>query len=68
MTISLSILYIMYLLWEFVGFGEFVSKITLLSLSTTDRIHVVTGFIGTLLTILMIKRMSGKNIFTKNKQ
>lgn len=66
-TISLSILYIIYLLWEFVGFGEFVSKITLLSLSTTDRIHVVTGFIGTLLTILMIKRMSGKNIFTKKQ-
>lgn len=67
LTICLSVLYILYLLWEFLGFGEFISKITFMSMSTTSRTHVVTGFIGTILTLLMIKKMDGKKIFTKGQ-
>ena len=67
LTICLSVLYILYLLWEFLGFGEFISKITFMSMSTTSRTHVVTGFKGTILTLLMIKKMDGKKIFTKGQ-
>lgn len=63
--ISLVALYIIYLIWEFVGFGELLSKLTFMSMSPTPRTHVVVGIIGTLLTIIMIKKIDRKQIFTK---
>ena len=63
--ISLVVLYIIYLIWEFVGFGELLSKLTFMSMSPTPRTHVVVGIIGTLLAIIMIKKIDRKQIFTK---
>lgn len=65
LTISLSVLYIIYLIWEFVGFGELFSKLTLLSMSAESRTHIITGLIGTLLIILMIKKFNQRKIVTK---
>lgn len=65
LLISFIVLYTIYLIWEFVGFGETLSKLTFMSMSPTPRTHVVVGIIGTLLTIMMIKKVDGKQIFTK---
>ena len=65
LIVSLIVLYIIYLLWEFVGFGETLAKLTFMSMSPTPRTHVVVGLIGTLLTIIMVKKFENKKIFTK---
>lgn len=64
-TISLIALYIIYLIWEFVGFGEVLARLTFMSMSPAFRTHLVLGLIGTLLTIIMLKKFENKKIFTK---
>lgn len=63
-TVSLIILYVIFLIWEFVGFGETLAKLTFMSMSPTPRSHVILGIIGTLLTIIMIKKVENKKLFT----
>lgn len=67
LTISLIILYFIYLIWEFVGFGEVLAKLTFMSMSPTPRSHVILGIIGTILTIIMLKKVENKKIFTKGQ-
>lgn len=65
LIISLTVLYIIFLLWEFVGFGELFAKLTLMSMVPSPRLHVVVGMIGMILTIAIIKQTNSKKIFTK---
>lgn len=65
LTIGLVILYIIYLIWEFIGFGETLAKLTFMSMSPTPRTHIITGILGTLITIILVKKFNGKRIFTK---
>lgn len=65
LTISLIVLYVIYLIWEFVGFGETLAKLTFMTLSPTPRSHVILGIVGILLTLIMIKKVENKKIFTK---
>lgn len=62
---SLIGLYVIYFIWELIGFGEKLAKITFLYLSPAPRTHVIFGIIGILLTIFMIKKYENKKIFTK---
>lgn len=65
LIISLTILYVIFLLWEFVGFGELFARLTLMSMVPSPRLHVIVGMIGTILTIAIIKQTNAKKIFTK---
>ena len=65
LTISLTVLYLIFLLWEFIGFGELFAKLTLMSMVPSPRLHVVVGMIGTILTIAIIKQTNSKKMFTK---
>ena len=65
LIISLTLLYTIFLLWVFIGFGELFAKITLMSMVPSPRLHVVVGMIGTILTIAIIKQTNSKKIFTK---
>ena len=67
LTISLIVLYIIYLLWEYVGFNEMLAKISFLYFSPAQRANVVFGMIGTLLTFIMLSKFKGKKIFTKGQ-
>lgn len=64
---SLIVLYMIYLAWEFLGFNNFFSKISLLYFSPATRTHIILGIIGTLLTIMLLNNMKGKNIFSKKQ-
>lgn len=65
--LSLTILYVIFLLWEFIGFGETFAKITFLSMVPSPRLHVVTGFIGIILSMFIIKKNEDKKIFTNGQ-
>lgn len=65
LIISLTVLYTIFLLWEFIGFGELFAKLTLMSMVPSPRLHVVVGMIGTILTLAIIKQTDAKKIFTK---
>lgn len=66
LTISLVVLMSILLIWEFIGFPKFLAKITFLYFSPAERTHLVLGLVGTLLTILMIKKVSeNKSKITK---
>lgn len=65
LLISLSILFVVYIVWEFIGFPKFLAKITFLYFSPEQRTNVVLGLIGTLLSIIMIKRVNGKSNISK---
>lgn len=67
LIISLTILYTVFLLWEFIGFGETFAKLTLMSMVPSPRLHVIVGMIGTILTIAIIKQTNAKKIFTKTQ-
>ena len=64
LIISLVFLYFIYIIWEFVGFGEKLATLTFMSMSPTKRTHVILGIIGTILSIIMINKYDGKKIFT----
>lgn len=68
-TIALIMLFIVYTIWEFIGFNEFLSKITLLSYSPAERTHIITGMIGLILSIIMVQgdTDNGNKIFTKKQ-
>lgn len=63
--IPIIALYIIYLIWEYIGFPESIAKLSLLSFSPANRIHVITGILGTLLTIMMLQKISVNKKFTK---
>ncbi len=65
LIIGLIALYAIYLIWEFVGFKTILAKITLMYFSPAQRTHVVLGIIGTLLSIIMIQKVEGKNKISK---
>lgn len=65
LTISLSLLFVLFILWEFIGFGETFAKITFLSMVPSQRLHVIAGMIATILSIIMIKTNENKKIFSK---
>ena len=65
LIIGLIALYAIYLIWEFVGFKTILAKITLMYFSPVQRTHVVLGIIGTLLSIIMIQKVEGKNKISK---
>lgn len=67
LIIGLITLYTIYIIWEFVGFKTILAKITLLYFSPAQRTHIVLGIIGTLLSIIMIQKIEGKNKISKTQ-
>lgn len=68
LTISLIVLFLVYIVWEFIGFPSFLAKISLLYFSPEKRTNLVLGLLGTILTIILLKKISGqKNIITKGQ-
>lgn len=63
--IALIFLYLIYLVWEFIGFNNVLSKITLLYFSPAERTHIVTGMIGLILTIIMIQKFKNNKFFSE---
>lgn len=68
-TLALIMLFVVYTIWEFIGFNELLSKITLLSYSPAERTHIITGMIGLILSIIMVQgdTDNGNRIFTKKQ-
>ena len=67
LIISLIVLYIIFLVWEFIGFNSKLAKISLLYFSPAKRTHIITGIIGVILSFIMIKKYKNNKYFS-NKQ
>lgn len=55
-------IYLLQIYWILIGFGKILSNITLFSLSTENRMFCVSGIIGIILCIMIMKK------FEKNKK
>lgn len=60
LLIAIFVLFIIYLIWLFIGFNKFFATITFLYFSPTKRTQVVVGIIGTILTLMIFKKISDK--------
>ena len=65
LIIALVALYVLYLVWEFVGFNSFLAKYTLLYFSPAKRTHIITGMIGILLSVSLIEKYRENKKFSK---
>lgn len=64
LIISLIALYVIYFIWEFIGFNSKLAKISLLYFSPAKRTHIITGMIGTILSVVMIKKYKNNKEFS----
>ncbi len=67
LLLALIILYAFFLLWEFVGVGKIIAKVTFMYFSTTKRTNLITGLIGTILSIMLLKKFEKKSPLTNNQ-
>lgn len=67
LLLALIILYAFFLIWEFIGVGKIIAKITFMYFSTTKRTNLVTGLIGTILAIMLLKKFENKSPLTKKQ-
>ncbi len=67
LTLALIVLYIVYLVWEFVGFNSLLAKLSLLYFSPAPRTHIITGIIGIVLSIMLIERFKDNKLFSKSQ-
>lgn len=67
LIIAIIALYMFFLIWEFVGVGRIIAKITFMYFSTTKRTNLVTGLIGIILSILLLKKFENKSPLTKRQ-
>ena len=58
-------LFVVFLYWEFIGFNKFFAQITFLYFSPTTRTLIVSGIIATIIILMLMKKWSGKQPFTK---
>ena len=65
LRISLTCLYILFLVWEFLGFKHIFAKITFMYFSPVTRTHIALGILGVILCYMFIKTVENKKIFTK---
>lgn len=65
LIIALTVLYLIYLIWEFIGFNNMLSKITLLYFSPAERTHIITGIIGLILSVIMIQKFKNNKLFSR---
>lgn len=65
LIVSLIGLYVVYLVWEFIGFTEILAKFSLLSFSPAQRTNIVLGILGVILTVVMLQKISKNKKFTK---
>jgi len=65
LIIALVILYVIFLIWEYIGFPKILAQISFLYFAPEKRVHIILGMIGTILTICMLQKMKKKEIFNK---
>ncbi len=67
LILALVILFIIFIVWEYIGFPGFLSKITLLYFSPGRRTNIVLALIGAMLALMIMKSVDdgeGKKIET----
>lgn len=60
----LTILYLFFFIWEFIGFNKILSKITFMYFSPAQRTHVILGIIGVILSIIMVQKAEKGKFFS----
>ncbi len=65
LLIALVAIYAFFLIWQFIGVGKIIARITFLYFSTTKRTRVVTGLLGVILSIMLLKKFEKKPPLTK---
>ena len=65
LEIGLLLLFAFFIVWVYVGFQEILAKVTFLYLSPAKRTQLVCGLLGTILTILFVKKLHGKELLNK---
>lgn len=61
----LTILYVVFFIWEFVGFNKLFAKITFMYFSPAQRTHVILGIIGVILSIIMVQKAEKGRYFSR---
>lgn len=67
LIISLIVLFAILWVWEYIGFSEFMAKISMLFFSPAQRTNVVLGILGVLLSVVMLQKFSKYKTFTKSQ-
>ncbi len=65
LLIALIVLYAFFLIWQFIGVGKLIARITFMYFSTTERTNMVTGLLGVILVIMLLKKFENKSPLTK---
>jgi hypothetical protein len=57
LTVLFIIVYLILFLWCFIGFGTFLSRITLFNMCPPARVFIIFGLVGVMLCISLISKM-----------
>ena len=58
-------MYAFFFTWLYIGFNKILSQITFLYYSPTARTQLLLGMVGTLLTLMLMKKFEDRNIMNK---
>ena len=65
LEVGLICLYAFFFTWLYIGFNKILSQITFLYYSPTARTQLLLGMVGTLLTLMLMKKFEDRNIMNK---
>lgn len=67
LLIGLSLIFVLLLIWCFIGFPKILAKISLLYNSQAERTGLVMGLIGTIICFLLLAKYKENEVFSKLK-